>query len=1246
MLVGTGSAIAAAASGLVFGQPAIQSHKTDYHEIPTSARARVRAHKRAQSTDQVLPTHSASHSRISILPSRRPATSSATTGSVARELHAVAALSRQTSRPPLSRRQRPPNPPLSPHTTSSRHAAVAGDPLILSPGLAIKEESKEPTSRPNSWFRRLSIRPLSQQGSFESSIVGDSTSFTISHGSSAPILSRTVSASKPLAPNKLVKRSLSRHKQAEDGPPNRRSKASLPSLRRPATSHQRSATLQQFRADIDVAGLAPHPKYSFDEPIPPEQLLGASPIEEDHQDHRARRATSKLGWTSFFHNKRRIFDRTTSSRSRVGIQGDAGAGAAAAAPAFRSKSVISTRIHMHPGSSVPRGAEAYLVKPNMVTTPSKVSGSFVSCAPDEGTRGSKGRRTKDGMDSPSRFEVAAEVAPAPRTRRSFSCSFAHTAAWTSKATAPGSSRRAKTVATAHECGIDHGSDHGSDHGTDHQRPVSALNVPFAVDPFQNGPTNVNNMHMQSSSQAPRLVHHSDRTALAPNPTAAAPPRPHARAAPRSDASPPPAPLAHLPGCHAVSSASARPTSPATTGGASCSMRSGRPPASTSTFAGAAVSQRRGSHSERFYTLDGLDGDARDPNSGDDDDTDVKSDAFDSVRTTGSGRARAVETPVESVYDDTPPSTGGNNKKSKRSSVQDLMDRPWNEDSRIMEEDEMGATPDRTAHTKQPGREHKDDARLAGGVSHPLRSARQVPYDMDRLSLDDDGFDEDWTRDDDDALFSAPPSTSKGNSHKSARAADIDSNVQLALASIEGNSAATCSQPGLARPSPERTVSNLFDWSEPPPPAHDKLNPAGGAPRPQTSYSKQLGDSRGGRSVVRKGPVPMHVRSQSVPIVHEGIEDAKLAGPKYSTWGLGTKTVSEDWDEDFEFAGDSDGGPGGQDNRDLFAVPESIRASQPSVKAHSGQIREFSLLVNDLKRLCRHGRELNMLNGDERSIWKEAEGIIALASPDEDHVGDNNDDDDEDNDNDNDDDDDDNDNDDDESGSSVYVDAFELSGAPPARERGFDLPIEVLGRDEPAMSKTAVVRDRPSPRRRSVFSIDDDIFGPNWPLTEDHCRSNRTSRPRTPENQSSKPHDVSVIVRSVVETMQKRALMPTTEPGVSRGAQNRSYNATNRMHFDTNSLKALVRRAGELRDVLADMIRKADQLTQSPVPTPRHEKHLNSSPAFTRVFDDPGPSPGRRIARTRDNGAALVEYPSPDQSSPSSMGRRVPLMTVN
>lgn len=601
-------------------------------------------------------------------------------------------------------------------------------------------------------------------------------------------------------------------------------------------------------------------------------------------------------------------------------------------------------------------------------------------------------------------------------------------------------------------------------------------------------------------------------------------------------------------------------------------------------------------------------DTRDCTSGDDDDTDFKSDTmFDSLRTVASGRARAVETPLESMYDESPPSTAGNG-KTKRISIQEMLGKTWDEDDKIMEEDESIPTPVRTVHRNEASLSRRDN--MSGPRFRLDSSPRDVSIsnkDLNRISLDDD-FDDDWAKDDDFPCNSLSP-PSRGNSLNPRR---INPNVRLALANISGNSSHDINASNASDTHSERPLSTLFDWSEPP--VHDKYHTTGGrSQRPRTAVAKQEMDTRGGRSAIRKGPTPTHVRSQSVPVVHDSPDDPKSTTAKYGTWGTGNKPVSEDWDDDFEFGGGSLNGS--DKDAKVFAVPESIRATQPSVKAHSGHIREFSLLVNDLKRLCRHGRDMDMIDGPQKTLWKEAEGIIALASPDEDSSVDE-------------------DQDDSKSTSSINFDAFEIDET--FGDDGFDahsmdrLDAAFDGR-EPTMSKTTVVRERHSPRRRSVFSPDDDIFG-NWPLVESTYTPSRSSRPRTPENRHHKPNDVSGVVRSVMEAMQHRP-QPENTP-INDG----------KVHFDTNSLKALVKRAGDLRDVLSDMVRRVDQITQSPIKTPRHERQLDSSPAFTRVFDDPGSSPPRRVARSR--GTTMREATSAENSPSSSLPRRLQMMTVS
>lgn len=625
------------------------------------------------------------------------------------------------------------------------------------------------------------------------------------------------------------------------------------------------------------------------------------------------------------------------------------------------------------------------------------------------------------------------------------------------------------------------------------------------------------------------------------------------------------------------------------GAASHSARQHLP--SGSSTSSAAMSQLRASPlHESFSAAEGFEGDARGFISADEDDADYKSDTvFDSLRTAASSRTRAVETPLDSIYDDSPPSTAGNNGKTKRLSIQEILGHNWDGDTNIMEEDESTMMPIGQS----------DRARLRYSSRHILTLPRIssessqngvsiYTKEFGRISLDDD-FDEDWAVDDD-AHFNPLSPPSKGSSLNSR---GINPNVRVALANMSLDQRSDMD-------SDDRPLNNLFDWSETS--IHDKSS-AGGVPlRPKTSYEKQELDARGGRPVIRS-PIPTHIRSQSVPLSHALDEGKSSTGAKYGTWGLSSKTVSEDWDEDFEFGGSANDFGDKADNN-LFSVPESIRASQPSVKAHSGQIRELSLLVNDLKRLCRHGRDMDMLDGPQKTLWKEAEGVIALASPDEEDSID-------------------------EENDANFLDAMEeFDNNDGFSEEDFDdlsfSRLDMAFDIKEPMSKTAVVRERHSPKRRSVFSPDDDIFGGNWPLVDENPPSNQSSRSRTPELRADRQEEAAKGARSVMEAMSR-----------SISDQDTQSRPDNKMTFDTNSLRVLVKRAGELRDSLSDVIRRAEQITQSPVVTPRRDRETDSSPAFTRMFDDPGSSQSRRTIRHRGNLSSLLDSPSPKTSSSSS-----------
>ncbi|KAL6866654.1 hypothetical protein J3F83DRAFT_740631 [Trichoderma novae-zelandiae] len=1119
-LIGTGAAIAAAASGLVFGQPVEPA-------LPLPKRRHSQLRKEI-SFDRDLPVTAPAGV---LSPLRYQADFDAP--SIEVEFPQQNAISSPVivSRPPLSRYQRPSHQPAtSPKAIPDRRSLLRQRENSASP---TPEGPRDSTSSSGSWIRKLSIRrrPLSRQGSVRSrsSVGPDSPSIAQSYTSSAPMLSRPNTAANPPAPNKLVKRSTS-SAQSSDSPAQAhvRSKSHLSILRRPATSHQRSATLHHFRQSADIANLPTSPAFSFDQSSRLESLsvpaLAVQP-----------QSSRKLSWVSFFHS------RTKKAASGGGIAGRLGDGT----PGVRSAS----------GKRISPGGQdrqkVHLVKPRMVS-----EASAPPIAPSLADRRQEFGQARDEtgahMDERS---TTPENAARPQ-----SMPFAPAGGWISQTA--GSLRRPKRGAEAD--GVKDGRHVSAASKSGSQTAVELDSKAPAHSPIPPSSLARQGPALDSAAQVPQLTMHK-----------------------RSHSSP----LLPAPRSSSFQSEVPRLASP---GGAASHPTRQHQPSGSSTSSAAMSQLTRASPLH-----DGFDSDARGFTSGDEDDADYRSDTvFDSLRTAASSRTRAVETPLESIYDDSPPSTAGNNGRTKRLSIQEILGHTWGGDTDIMEEDESTVMPTGVEPGATRARCSSRHALTLPRISSESSQNGVSLYgkEFGRISLDDD-FDQDWAADDD-APFNPLSPPSKGSSLNSR---GINPNVRIALANLSLDHMSDMDQE-------ERPLNNLFDWSETS--FHEKSSSDGVPLRPKTSYEKQDLDPRGGRSVIRNH-VPAHIRSQSVPLSHAMDEAKSATGAKFGTWGLGTKTASEDWDEDFEFGGganDHDGAAGDK----LFSVPESIRASQPSVKAHSGQIRELSLLVNDLKRLCRHGRDMDMLDGPQQTLWKEAEGVIALASPDEDDSmdGDN----------------------DATSSDSMeeYHDGFSDDEFEDLSFSNLDMAFDY---EEP-MSKTAVVRERHSPKRRSVFSPDDDIFGGNWPLVD--APSHQPSRTQTPELRADKQQEAARGARSVMEAMHRCTPNHDTQP-----------RSDSKMQFDTNSLRVLVKRAGELRDSLSDVVRRAEQIAQSPAGTPRRERPSDSSPAFTRMFDDPGSSQSRRSVRHRGNLSALLDASSPDNSSsPSPMTRRIQTMIAS
>lgn len=581
----------------------------------------------------------------------------------------------------------------------------------------------------------------------------------------------------------------------------------------------------------------------------------------------------------------------------------------------------------------------------------------------------------------------------------------------------------------------------------------------------------------------------------------------------------------------------------------------------------------------------------------DDDTDYKSDAlFDSFRTTDTDNFRMAETPIDTMFDDSYHGLPGQF-KTERMSIQEILGNSWDGNARILEEDEGSATPMRGLRER----------RVTAGVHHDDRATEIAKFQLSigdrertlgRLSLDTTDDDYDWARDDDEVLSNplSPPASSLSSRRGTSPP------LLSALASINSHSDAYTTTPL------ERPRSNLFDWAEPAHESHD-----GALSRPKTARGQQDHDHRGGRGGGRKGFTALHIRSQSVPVAPDP-QDATKCAPKFGTWATGNKNTSEDWDDDFDFeeASNAGSGPGSKSAKGLsMRVPQPIQATQSTVKAHSGQIRELSLLVSSLKRLFRQGRELGLVNGSAAALWKEAENIIELASPDEEE-------------------------DEEASDSDRSFSDFDPSTIDERfLDEGFDAAMldDSVDGSQPDIPKNAVVKERTVVRRRSVFSPDDDIFGNNLAL---EAAGTRSPTPSTPDRVREFHTADGAIVSTVIAAMEQQRARPGRQDSPLRPSKAKLF-------FDTNSLQELVKRAATVFHTLSDVVRREELLTMSPQSTPRHDRsRRGGSPAFTRVFTDPDASSPRHLVKSQKS-----HSPLPRKSLDSNgLGQRMQMMTVS
>ena len=205
--------------------------------------------------------------------------------------------------------------------------------------------------------------------------------------------------------------------------------------------------------------------------------------------------------------------------------------------------------------------------------------------------------------------------------------------------------------------------------------------------------------------------------------------------------------------------------------------------------------------------------------------------------------------------------------------------------------------------------------------------------------------------------------------------------------LPSNQTTSCSEQQLSTPQPPDSSkrSSIFDWSE------QKEAANGFGPRPRTVHGKHANEANRSRASGRKSTNTTHLRSQSVPVNREVVEKdtTTAAASKFGTWGLGNKPVSEEWSDDFEFDDMEEPKefrpvelPVQANQRDSMRsvkVPQNILDRQASVHVQFGQVQEFMVLVEDLKRLRTQGATLELLDGQSKQLWDDAENIINLAT---------------------------------------------------------------------------------------------------------------------------------------------------------------------------------------------------------------------------------------------------------------------------
>lgn len=549
----------------------------------------------------------------------------------------------------------------------------------------------------------------------------------------------------------------------------------------------------------------------------------------------------------------------------------------------------------------------------------------------------------------------------------------------------------------------------------------------------------------------------------------------------------------------------------------------------------------------------------------DNSTDYQSDAvYDSypTRTTRSSSGRRGPH-IESIFDDSPP----NYSSGRSTRLKDLLndgtystgehDRRYRH-STIEEEGSIVSTPVRSLHTQSvtstPSARPGAQQQLFGS------SPPAMPLMADPDEIDWDAFDDDDERDD----------KGLGIEHRQGHSHTPQPSLPFRF-----GPALQHSNHGSRNATPQRSngdKANLFEWSEvQPSPSHNQS-----PPRPRTVHGKKDPENRGSRAAGRRAPSGMHARSHSVPVVPDvdGKRTNAVAN-KFGTWGVGSKAVTEDWNEDFDFeeAPASSVETLKQDEKridsghDMF-VPRSIREQQENVVANIGLLREWGLLIEELKELRVRAVALDMMSGPYAHDWYEVDAMIELADQE------------------------------------TEENTLEPRRSPPSSP-GFD-----YGEfDEPMPSIASTTRP---------FTLPDPA-APGNDITTRFVRNSPPSAIPEQEPATTRPRkDSEAVARSVIEALQtKRSVSDPTALKVGLPSK--------KVPFDTATLRHIVPYVNGLKRKVKDALRETEGLYSSPrrrvSPNSTVQQQDSQEPAFRSIFNEPDSEATAAFRRSRREQAA-------------------------